>query len=503
MSKIPVIELRRVSTEEQASQFRTGLDRQKTSNASTAINHNLKIIKVIQIIDVSGTSVLLSPEFQDLMGTIKSDLIQGVIVAHIDRIFRPDNYEDFAILTGFANTNTKIYTPDSVIDLNTDTGFLLGGIQSIMAGLDRRQIKSRMWQGKEEKRKQGYCPQSRITWPTGVSYDKEKEKYYYNEYSSKVKQAFDILLKENITNFKEISRRTGIQDRTLANIFRNKIYIGIRRYDQKRGNEKYPSLDGRQSDKKKVMRDESEIFEVPAVGLTKPLISESDFNKVQQILSNKRNEYSARRQSSPRFTYSGYIYCKHCGNQYYSFSGRRTSGNRRDYYFCKSKHYTNKLNCKSVWLNRQKIEPIIDEYITKNLTNKSFLEKIVAYLQKGIGNSNQNSVKDCEFSLNRLAQQRKKILSIMDNPDFQIDEVQLKITVINKKITEAEKHLKELRNKAPDVKIPTEKEIQNVIEVLSGFEFLSVEQKRVILSKTIKTIYLNNYEVAYVTLLCL
>jgi DNA invertase Pin-like site-specific DNA recombinase len=155
-----VIEFLRVSTEDQGGENRAGLPRQREANALTAKKHKLSVIKTISIIDVSGTSVMQTPEVQELLSLIKTIDVGGVVVADWDRLIRLDNFRDFALLQNFKDAGTLIFLPDQVIDLNTQSGFLIGGVQSIISGNELTQIKKRMLRAKEIKRKNGEHPNS-------------------------------------------------------------------------------------------------------------------------------------------------------------------------------------------------------------------------------------------------------------------------------------------------------------------------------------------------------
>ena len=74
-----VIELIRVSTAQQAADDRASIPSQQTVNRRTCQNYGLEIVRSIQISDVSGASVLLAPEIQELVRLIQSPSIHGVV----------------------------------------------------------------------------------------------------------------------------------------------------------------------------------------------------------------------------------------------------------------------------------------------------------------------------------------------------------------------------------------------------------------------------------------
>jgi DNA invertase Pin-like site-specific DNA recombinase len=144
-----VAEILRVSTKEQNSEDRAGIPRQQAANAKTVQKNGLSSIKVFKIIDVSGTSVLHTPEIKALIQMMYSKQIGGVVVSDWDRLLRVDNWTDFRLLQHFTETKTLIYLPDQVVDLNTQSGFLMGGLQTIISGNELTQKKKRMIAAKE------------------------------------------------------------------------------------------------------------------------------------------------------------------------------------------------------------------------------------------------------------------------------------------------------------------------------------------------------------------
>ena len=78
-----VVELIRVSTEQQAGEDRAGIPAQREANRRTATIYGLHIVRSIEIIDVSGASVLKSPEMQDLLRLMESPDIHGVVTSVI------------------------------------------------------------------------------------------------------------------------------------------------------------------------------------------------------------------------------------------------------------------------------------------------------------------------------------------------------------------------------------------------------------------------------------
>src|SRR5438552_3345340 len=123
MSK-KVIELIRVSTEGQAASDRASIPAQRAINRRTALAYGLEIVRSIEIVDVSGAVVMLSPEMQELIKLIANPEILGVVAREFSRLMRPEDFTDYALLQRFAETNTVLYLPEGPIDFASKTGRL-------------------------------------------------------------------------------------------------------------------------------------------------------------------------------------------------------------------------------------------------------------------------------------------------------------------------------------------------------------------------------------------
>jgi DNA invertase Pin-like site-specific DNA recombinase len=77
----------RLSTEEQAEEGRAGVLRQRHDIELAAKVHGLTIVKTLEAIGLSGTQVLGSPVFDELVRALPT--IDGVIVSQVDRLVRP------------------------------------------------------------------------------------------------------------------------------------------------------------------------------------------------------------------------------------------------------------------------------------------------------------------------------------------------------------------------------------------------------------------------------
>jgi DNA invertase Pin-like site-specific DNA recombinase len=354
------LELLRVSTAGQAAEDKASLPTQRATNRQTALQYGLTIVKTIELSDVSGAQVLLAPEIQEMLKLMNDPEIHGVIVREFSRLMRPENFSDYAMLQAFVESETLLYLPDGPIDFASDSGMLTGTMRAVMGGLERRELVKKMWRIKEQKRREGGFSQSRVCLPYAVDY---KDAWIYTADAPRVAECFRLILAGD-TSYCSVGRRVGIDPYNLRNILRNPIYTGWRVIDKRRDpspKAKKARKDGRQGDRPKVKRAPEDVIRVKVM---EPLVSESDFNQVQRILTQKREKFQRMNSGPHRFTYNGFLLCGECRALLY------TKYRRDDYYICKAK-------CGAGYQRRDRLDPLLDKLFTHGLTRPAFLKRIV------------------------------------------------------------------------------------------------------------------------------
>jgi DNA invertase Pin-like site-specific DNA recombinase len=373
-----VIELIRVSTEQQAGEDRAGIPAQREVNKRTVATYGLRVVRSIAIVDVSGTAVLSSPEMQTLLKLMESPDIHGVVTKEFSRLIRPEKFTDYALLQHFIDTNTLLYLPDGPIDLTSKTGRLLGTIRAAMAGMERSDIIDRMQDAKESMRRAGKHPGGDSSLPYGVSYS-AKEGWRYTPEAAKVREAFSLFLTRTVS-FTDIALRLNIPRTNVRLILQNPIYTGWRVYDRKRdpapaGYVSRPA--GRQGYRRKIVRDPDEVIRVRVLDA---LISDQDFGQAQRLIELKRqNHWRSRKDTPHRYTYNGFLTCGDCSNLLY------THTSKQEFYQCKSRHPRERRRrellamgpCNNRYMLRKKLEPKVDHLLGEKLREPSFLTGVL------------------------------------------------------------------------------------------------------------------------------
>lgn len=476
-----VIELIRVSTEAQAGSDRASIPAQRAVNQRTARTYGLQVVKTIEIIDVSGAAVLLSPGMQELVKLIDDPEIHGVVAREFSRLMRPEKLGDFILLQSFADTGTHLYLPDGPIDFDSKSGRLLGGIKALVAGLERSEILERMWSAKESKRRTGGFSQSWICLPYGVNF--VDNNWSYTPDAENVREAFRLLLGGELS-YCEIGRQVGIEPYNLRLILRNPIYTGVRVIDKRRDTSargRRTKADGKQGDRPKIRRAPEDVIRIKVIDA--PLVSESEFLKAQQLMdAKKKNHWRAQTRYTHRFTYNGFLTCGLCGQLVY------TAWRRDDYYICKARS----KGCGSHSMRRDIIDPSLDSMFATKFTDPAWRDKIAESWRDHPSSGNVGERrKRLEAQFPALQAKRSRILDAYVDGALDRGERDRRLAVIDAEMSRVSGLI--LRDD-PQPTL-TVQALAGILDVFVGWSTLNREQKRRILSLTVPEIKVANYRI--------
>lgn len=495
------IELIRVSTEQQAGEDRAGVPAQREVNRRTAKAYGLRIVKSVEIVDVSGAAVLGSPEMRELLRLMESPDIQGVVTKEFSRLIRPEKFTDYALLQHFIDTNTVLYLPDGPIDLTSKTGRLLGTIRAAMAGIERREIIERMQDAKESMRKAGKHPGGSPSLPFGVGYSRETG-WHFTPEAAKVREAFSLFL-AGTTSYTDIAVRLNIPRTNVRFILQNPIYTGWRVYNQKRDSSALgyvPRPDGRQGYRRKVMRSPDEVIRVHVLD---GLLSEQEFARVQQVIEWKRQRHWRVRNSAPgRYTYNGFLICGDCSSLLYTHSAMQ------EFYQCKSRHPRERRRrelvgmepCGNRYMLRKKLEPKIDYLLAEKLREPSFLERVLdSYNDMHSAAPAPLNVERTTLGakLTALRDRKNRVLEAFFEGVIDKNQRDNRLTEVNREIESYEQLLMGTVN--PQLPLVAE-DLSKCLEPFAEWEYLSRDDKRALLALICPQISVSRYKVKSIEL---
>ncbi|MCF8025347.1 MAG: recombinase family protein, partial [Desulfobacteraceae bacterium] len=408
-----------------------------------------------------------------------------------DRLCRATKLEHLGIYTDLDDLKVKIYTSDGR-PFSPGEDNILRAIKGIVAGDEKRLIVKRAHAGKESARKNGKLANSKVVLPTGVGYDDTKG-YFYNEKSWLVKQIFDLFYYQNVTSYSEIARKMGVANATVKNILKNKLYIGVREYKYKRGDERYHKPDGRRGDKKKVLRSPDEAFILTVIN--EPLIDPHIFNEVQKIIEEKGRSIS-RAERGSRFLYTEFLRCKYCGNKIYGTLGGRKG--KKSYYLCcsKTKQFKDKygdMECKLRYIPQSDMENTLETFICEKLTDANFLSEVLSSSVCSDQAKFESDINDLENNLQAKNNQRQKLLDLYTENLLPKELLNEKAVQLNSEIDRLQTRMDDIKTRAREQeRLDIYKLAEMMGQVFSEFEFLKSEEKKAILKQTIPKIYISN-----------
>jgi DNA invertase Pin-like site-specific DNA recombinase len=491
------IELIRVSTEGQASEDRAGIPAQREANRRTALTYGLKIVKSIEIIDVSGAAVLSSPQMQELLRMMESPEIHGVVTKEFSRLMRPEKFTDYALLQQFIDTGTVLYLPDGPIDLASKSGRLLGTIRAALAGLERREIIERMNDAKESMRRAGRHPGGESSLPYGVAYS-PKAGWSYTADAEKVRTAFRLFLSGE-TSYTVLSQKLHIPRTNVRFILENPIYTGWRVYREKRdpSTTGYVSRPGgRQGYRRKIERSPDEVIRVRVLD---PIVSEADFNHVQHIIRLKKEKHWRSYAETPnRYTYNGFLSCGDCASLLYTHTAKH------EFYVCKSRNTREArlraarglVPCSNPYMLRKKLEPKIDFLLGEKLREPEFLSRVVDEFNAGIQDSVSAGATERTVVSKKLANletKRQRILEAFFDGTIDKQERDSRITHLDMELSAFRQILLDSTPVVPEAR--TEADFEEILEPFAEWEFLERDDKRALLAALCPEIRVERYVV--------
>lgn len=482
-TRIPVVELIRVSTAEQAKEGRAGIARQEAACRRAVENHGLEVVRAVRLIDVSGTCVQNAPEMDEIMGLIRVGRARGIVAADFDRLLRPDDFRSLAVLQDIKEAGALIYLPDQAVDLNTQGGWLISGMQSMIAGNELAQIKKRLNGAKEAMRRRGEHPGADNLLPLGVSYDRKAKRYYYNDDAPLVARIFEAFYRGE-QNISELGRMFGIERARAGKMLRNQLYIGWRVYDRRRGGDRYARTDGRMGEMRKVPRPPDEVFRVHVI--EDPLVPEALFWAVQDILDGRsRKIIQARMKGRGEALFAGFVRCGICGERIYT-SGRGEVRRGARYYVCRRLSSWCKkrgMRCTLPRLQVPKVDAMLVEFVASRLADEEYvLAQTEGLVSRAESTARAQEIEQGERQIAAIKRKRARLLDVYLNGDIEREDLDKKAEELRREQERTEARVARLRTEASETDSAQYADaVRQIAEAFAEFPFWTRKEQRAIL----------------------
>jgi len=369
--------------------------RQYADIESIRIQTGARIIRTIEVIE-SGSFVQDDLQFQQVFRDLPDPSVDGVATSGVDRLARADNFSTIAIFEHFQRNRKKIFTPGSVIDLNTQSGFMETLTRAMFGGMEKIAIKTRTMGAKAAMREKGKWVAGPHCLCRGVLYNKQTEELFYDLDPTLVfdrpcrhqpgdallvRRAFELLVVEDYS-YQAIADILGAGWTAIGirGSLKNPIWIGFQRYAvESTGDSRVSKSHRRYS----VMRKRAD----PPLRkmIAEPLIPVEMFEKAQEIIE-QRSQLHGKRKKPGRYLLLGLLECE-CGKPWYSrFSSATKKRGPHESYFCSSGHLTHKqkregadspFKCGAPAIRRDRLDEAVMDIVTTRLLDASLLRDIL------------------------------------------------------------------------------------------------------------------------------
>jgi len=321
------------------------------------------IVRVYQDLAKSGGSMEGRAELRELLRDAEQKVFEGVVIYKLDRAFR-NLGEQLVTLKKLKSLEVKLVAVADPLSEGAAGGLIVNILGSVNQ-FERELTGERIYHHNRELAKKGkWTGGSRP--PLGYRYDKEIKKIeVVPEEAEIIRQIASTFLKTKGTsttawemNSMGYKTRDGLSwsPQLIHNVLTNPFYIGRVRYGYRKT---FISESG-----KKYCKRSKEYESFP--GEHEPLISEDDFNVIQDVFSRKD---TFKKKSNRVYVFTGIFKCSMCGGP---VTGAFHSHISKKGYRCLH-HIERKDSCKGF----QKLEYIIENAIQIELIKNIELVKVL------------------------------------------------------------------------------------------------------------------------------
>ena len=352
------------------------------------------------------------PEFQRMIQESGKGKFQLLIVHKLDRFARNRN-DSIAYRMKLQRNKVALLSVLEPFDEDRPETILL---QSVIEGMNEfysRNLAREVRKGLKENAL--HCKHTGGSPPLGYDVDKTTRLLVINEReAAAVRLIFRLVLEGNgyssiITRLQREGYKTkagkSFGKNSLYEILHNPKYKGV--YVYNRASSADPYTKKRNSHLENLPEDMIVIHGgVPAI------VSEEDFNKVQEILEKRKLRYRGIKKNQEQYLLTGKIFCGVCGCSYVG-NRKKSSGNRAPNisYRCNKQSRRTNIACKNREVNRDYIETFVVNQIERSIFNKHMAGIIIQKFEDHMKEKN----KEMSDTLRRLETQIKEIDAKLEN----------------------------------------------------------------------------------------
>ncbi len=267
---------------------------------------------------VSGETIAARPQMQRLLSEVEAGEWEGVLVMEVERLARGDSIDQGVVAQAFKYSGTRIITPVKTYDPSNEFDEEYFEFGLFMSRREYKTIKRRMVAGRIASVKEGkYMGKTdpfgyrRVKLEHGKGYTLEQ----VSGQAAAVRDIFELRLSgtgcyaiARQLNLRGIRTSAGLEwsGQSVINVLRNPLYAGYVTWGRKAG---VPSVrKGVLVKPRRLMKDY-----VKAKGLHAAIVSEEEFNMVQELLE-KSPAFPVKKGHGLANPFTGLMYCAKCGH---------------------------------------------------------------------------------------------------------------------------------------------------------------------------------------------
>ena len=407
---------------------------------------------------VSG-GTLQRPALDELRDIIRFETIEILLIYAPDRLSR--NYtHQLILMEEFKKHGVKICFFKTPPEVNTPEAKMFQHFQGIFAEYERALILDRSRRGRYYKAKQGN-PSVIPSLPYGYKKIKNENeisvviveeeaivvKEIYRLYVHEAKSLQEVAKKITLKGIKP--RKGGSQwDRaTIRDILRNPTYTGTSYFGKtercegvsnrirKYGSKTYTKA---KYGRKKRLQEDWLAINVP------PMISENDFEEVQEKLKNNKN--LANRNTKKPSLLQGLVICGICGEPFYKRI-RRNGDRSIGYYYCRANVEKTLKKCFNKALRQEAIDKHVFEEVLKLLKTPKLIQQELERRAQETSNVEELAQREVisKKELAKLSYERDRLLDAYQSGLIELEELKKRNKNLDEHKRNIEKDIKGLQ----------------------------------------------------------
>jgi site-specific DNA recombinase len=453
-------------------------------------------------IDVkSGAYSYLRNEMQQLREDIKNGKIKGLISKEISRTSR-DIMDILELKRSLAANGAFFISIKESYDSRTDDDEFLLIIHAGLAQKERKITASRVKITQMLKAREG---KTNVPSPAlGYKLSEDKQHLVIDPETSKI---YQFIVEKYLEGWGQLKickylNQKGIpakrSDRwhtnSIRTILTNPVYLGITIYNTT------TLIRDSEGKRKRVMRPKSEW--IVRYNTHQPLITEDKFNKIQEIIKERKEKGAREWSCEKKYLLSGILYCDVCKGKIYGskqvFKNRKNKITGEPYasYTYVDQNRYGICDTKTKYWNMEKVNNLVIEEIKKFFSDKTFIEEKVKSKQYLFNCNTKSDSEQCKKLLEKLdkvnnaikRQQEAYELEVLSLEEYksrmselreQKSQLLIKVEAMNRKLEKAdsfEEKISEIRNK--------------VISIIENINNMDYSFKESIVKKLIQRIFI-------------